>query len=335
MPSRLKHFITSQGFTLGLLGAVIAAAAYPELGVKGGPLQTEHTTRIAVFLTFLIQGLSLPTRQIAASATRLKTHLFCQAMIFVVAPALMLGYLYVFGGLLHPGMHPGFIYLATLPTTISSAIVMTSSSGGDSSTALFTTTLSNVLGIFATPALCAALLASDASEGPSLATLMGKLSLLVLLPLLIGQLLRPFAREWAGRSKKRFKRLSNGFIVFIVYAAFCGSVASGIWAQVGAAAVTATVLLVLLFLGLFSTLAWSAGKLLREERPQRIAAFFCSSQKTLAAGVPMASIIFAAGEGSDSAISQGLVILPLMCYHPMQLFLAGFLSPRLAAWSEG
>lgn len=334
MQKRLSSILASQGFTLALIGAVLAAIVYPDLGLKGGPLHTELTTKVAVALTFLIQGLSLPTRQIAASAAKLKLHFFSQAMIFVAAPVLMWGMLLIVGSALHPDIYPGFIYLAVLPTTISSAIVMTSSSGGDSSTALFSTTLSNVLGIFVTPALCTFLLAAEADSGPSLISLIAKLSTLVLLPLVVGQLIRPFVREWAKRSKKLFKRLSNGFIVFIVYAAFCQSVASGVWSEVGASSVVVTLAFVLFFLLSFSYIVWLSSSLLTKEVEQRIAVFFCASQKTLASGVPMASIIFATTNGAESSISTGLVILPLMCYHPLQLFLAGFLSPRFSRLTQ-
>ncbi|MDQ8205475.1 bile acid:sodium symporter family protein [Pelagicoccus sp. SDUM812003] len=334
MPVRIKNLLASQSFTLALVGAVVVAILLPDLGVKGGPLRAELTTKIAVFLTFLLQGLSLPTRQIAASAAKFKIHFYCQVANFVIAPLLMLGYLPLVGMFLIPDIHPGFLYLAALPTTISSAIVMTSSSGGDGSTALFSTTLSNILGIFITPTLCAFLLATGPSQGGSLGELIGKLSLLVLLPIVVGQLLRPFVREWVNRSKKLFKRLSNGFIVFIVYAAFCQSVKNGIWLQIGAPAVLATLVVTLVFLLLFSSVVWFGSKLITSRRPERIAAFFCGSQKTLATGVPMASVIFANQSGSMAAVSIGLIILPLMCYHPLQLILAGLLSPRFTKWAE-
>lgn len=334
MASKASKLFQSQSFTLALLAAVGAAILIPEVGVKGGPLHTEVTTKIAVALTFVIQGLSLPTRQIAASAAKVRLHAFCQASIFLLAPALMLGFLAVFGGWIHPGIAAGFFYLSALPTTISSAIVMTSNSEGDSSSALFSTTLANVLGIFITPLLCAQFLASSTEAGPPLSSLIGKLSLLVLLPLIIGQVLRPFVREWAQASKKLFKRLSNSFIVFIVFAAFSQSVSSGIWGEVGFNAVISTLLLTLLFLFLFSALVWFTSPLASKEMPGRIAAFFCSSQKTLASGVPMASILFASlPAGGDLTI--GLMILPLMCYHPLQLFLAGAVSPYFARLGKG
>lgn len=322
----LTRFLKSQGFTLALIGAVLAAIIMPDLGVKGGPLKTELTTKIAVALTFLIQGLSLPTRQIARSAAKVRLHLFCQVCNFVAAPLLMLGLLFLVQNWIHSGIHSGFIYLAVLPTTISSAIVLTSNSDGDSSAALFSTTLSNILGVLVTPLLCALLLETSSSNGASLGGLIAKLSLLVLLPIVVGQAIRPLFREWVAASKALFKKLSNAFIVFIVYAAFSNSVKNGIWTEIGLPTVMTTLLLALVFLLIFSTFVWLSAPLATANRPERIAAFFCGSQKTLASGVPMASVIFAQ---SQTTVLVGLLILPLMCYHPMQLFLGGALTPFL------
>jgi len=324
---RLHSILKGQGFTLALIGAVVLAALFPGPGAAGGVLRTEVTTKALVALTFLIQGLSLPTRQILSSAAKIKLHAFCQLSNFVLAPLTMLGLLAIFGGYLHEGIYWGAIYLSVLPATISSAIILTGNADGDSSAALFSTTLSNALGVFATPILCSILLkTSGDAELSSLGSLISKLSVLVLLPLAIGQALRRFVRDWATRSKSIFKKTSNGAIVFIVYAAFCNSVENDIWSQVGFGTIISTIIFSLLFLGVFSFLVWIISPLAARDYSERIAAFFCGSQKTLAAGVPMASIIFSSMPELNNSVA-GLILLPLMCYHPTQLFLAGFLAP--------
>jgi len=325
MPSLIK----SQGFTLALVGAVVFAVILPEPGAKGGLLKSEFTSKALVALTFLIQGLSLPSQQILRSAAKARLHAYCQSCNFVLAPLLMLGLLAVIGASLHEGIYIGAIYLSVLPATISSAIIITGNADGDSSAALFSTTLSNVLGVFVTPLLCSILLNTSAgAQISSLGPLIGKLSMLVLLPLAVGQVLRVFVRDWATKSKGLFKKISNGAIVFIVYAAFCNSVLNGFWVEISTATIALTFLLVILFLGLFSTSVWFAAPLAAKGKAERIAAFFCGSQKTLAAGVPMAAIIFTSQ--NNGAAQVGLILLPLMCYHPLQLLLAGFLAPFLS-----
>ena len=54
----------------------------------------------------------------------------------------------------------------------------------------------------------------------------------------------------------------------------------------------------------------------------RIAAIFCGSKKSIAAGIPMAQLIFA----GDPRL--GLILLPLMIYHPLQLVICGVLAER-------
>ena len=59
--------------------------------------------------------------------------------------------------------------------------------------------------------------------------------------------------------------------------------------------------------------------------PERIAVVFCGSRKTLAAGIPVAHLIF----GANPAL--GLILMPLMIYHPLQLAIGGVLAQR---WAE-
>jgi sodium/bile acid cotransporter 7 len=54
---------------------------------------------------------------------------------------------------------------------------------------------------------------------------------------------------------------------------------------------------------------------------------FCGSKKSLASGVPMARLIFGAHPG------LGLILLPLMFYHQLQLFVCSLLAQRYAARS--
>lgn len=334
MPLRSPQFLRRQGFTLALLAAVAAAVGFPELGEKGGPLRPETTTQAAVVLIFLLQGLSLPTRQILASGAKFRLHAFCQLSIFVFSPLLMLGLLLVSNLRISIEMGAGLFFLAALPTTISSAIVMTANCDGDASAALFSTTFSNLIGIAVTPIWCATVLAAPSqSSGIPLTASIGTLASLVLLPLLAGQALRPFVRQRVLRSGKWIKRSCNAMILFIVFAAFCQSVSSGVWQSAGIASLFAVLLLTLVFLVLLSGLVWQASRIASRTPAERIAAFFCGSQKTLAAGIPMASALFA-GASPQAAASLGLILLPLICYHALQLLLGAAVSPYLSALAQ-
>jgi len=68
-----------------------------------------------------------------------------------------------------------------------------------------------------------------------------------------------------------------------------------------------------------------ACRLMRFPIEDRIAVVFCGSKKTLVSGVPMAQIIF----NGDPRL--GLILLPLLVYHPLQLVVSGLLAGR---WSR-
>src|SRR5690606_33272960 len=152
------------------------------------------------------QGLTLPTRQLIRSAGKLRLHLFCQACNFVAAPLLMVGLLLVIGSRIQPEIVAGLLFLAALPTTISSAVALTATSEGDTGAALFSTALSNTIGIVVTPLLCARLLESaDAGAAPPLLPMISSLATLALLPLALGQALRPIARARIDRARRALK----------------------------------------------------------------------------------------------------------------------------------
>jgi sodium/bile acid cotransporter 7 len=60
------------------------------------------------------------------------------------------------------------------------------------------------------------------------------------------------------------------------------------------------------------------------DRPDRIAATFCAPQKTIASGIPLAKAIFGTHPG------LGLILLPILLYHPLQLLVCGAMADRFA-----
>lgn len=322
--------LRGQALTLLLVAAVLAAYLYPWLGAPDGPLNPSTTAKLAVALIFLIQGLSLPVRRLLASAAHFRFHVLCQASNFLLAPALMFLLVYVFKDWIPSSLVPGLLFLSAAPTTISSAIIMTSNSSGNVSAALLSTALSNVLGVFLTPLICMALIDTTSRGDFNLIPVISKLFLLVLVPLLLGQAIRPFLRDRIDASQRMFKRLSNGLIIFIVYTAFCESFELQTWNDLSAPDLWSIALAVSIYLVMLSSGVWFATALLGHDRPLRIAAFFCGSQKTLAAGAPMAALIFA----TSANTSPGLIIIPLMIYHPLQLVLGSLLSPWLASYVQ-
>ena len=318
--------LKNQIFTLTLVAACVMAFLLPEPGATGGLLKSEITVKISVALVFFLQGLNIRSRQILHSATRLRVLLFCQSWNYALAPAIMILLMLVASSWIHPGLRGGLLYLSVLPTTISSAIVLTGSYRGDAATSLFNATLSNLLGVVITPIWCIALFSEASNHFPPIGSLILKIAILVILPITIAQVIRPYLRDRIEAWKPSIRNSSNAMIVFIVYVSFSNSVVNGLWETLSWTSIATAFGFVCLFLLLVSSLVWTSSAIADNQKEQRIAAFFCGSQKTLATGAPMASIIFA----NQSAADQGLVLLPLILYHSLQILLASIVGPRLA-----
>ncbi len=325
------NWLRQQSLTLGLLAAVGLAFWLPEGGMRGGWLRSESTTIWGVVLIFFLQGLSLPTRVLAAGLLNWRLHCFVQSWIFLFAPILMGLLLLGVGPLLAPEVWPGFWYLAILPTTVSSAVALTALAHGNTAGALFNVTLANVLAVILVPLWSLVLISGQVDLGSvELGGLLADLARMILLPLVVGQLVRPWiaTRPVFAVISPWFKTVNNAVILFIVYAAFCNSVQDEGWATYGFDLLIKVFVLSTVFVGAMGALTWWTAKWLPGERDIRIAAFYCASQKSLATGVPMANAIFA-GAAAAGHIDLGLLILPLLISHPLQLLLGGYLAGRL------
>ncbi len=323
--SARQSWIRSNGFLLALIGAVVLAFVFPQGGAKGGLVNPDYVNNGGIALILLLQGLSLAFEKIRSGAGNWRLHLIIQGFTFVIFPLVGLLMDWIVPGIWKSqpqGIRDGFLFLCVLPSTISTSVVLTAVARGNTSGALFNAAASNILGVIFTPLLVHLLMKESGQMSAGFGPLLLKIMLLTLLPFSVGMVVRPLVRAWADANKKWFTRISNAVIVFIVYSAFCDSVKEDVWHRHGAEETLLTVFyVVLLFIGV-SLLVYGTCRALRLGREDMIAAYFCSVKKTLAMGVPLAALIF--GKGGELS----LILLPIMLYHPLQLFVNGVLASR-------
>jgi len=316
------HWIRRHGFILGLLLAVGLAFLVPGPGAHDGILHPDFVNNFGIALILFLQGLSLAFEKIKSGAGNWRLHVIIQSFTFVIFPLVGLGFYFGMPRLwpAEPAaIREGFLYLCVLPSTISTSVVLTSVAHGNTAGALFNAALSNIIGVVLTPLLVHVLMQSTGQSG-ALGPLMVKITLLTLLPFFVGMALRPYVKKWVDHHKPWIARISNAIIIFIVYSAFCDSVAERIWQTHGAGTTAILLLFVLLLFTGMSCLIYYTCRLLGLNREDLITAYFCSVKKTLAMGVPLAMLIF----GSRNDIP--LILLPLMFYHPLQIFINGVLA---------
>lgn len=324
----MQTHLKKHAFTLWLLLGVTLAVIFPEPGAKGGFLQPEFTTKLGVWIIFFLQGLSLPTSELTSGYKPKRLHAFVLSWNYLCFP-LVVGLLLIpLSLILPPELRIGFWLLSILPTTVSSAVVFSTVSGGNTSNAIFATVFSNLLSVLLVPTVAVIYLAAETDANISLAPLFTKLFLLIILPLIIGQIIRKLLPSTASYVSKKAKPLSNWVIIFIVHCAFAQSVQSGFLDKLSGLSILSVIGSTVFILILISQLVWWTSAWLKPTRAQRITAFYCASQKSLATGLPLTTSILAAAPG---AVDTAAVLIPLMCYHPAQLVLAGFLSGRWSA----
>ena len=322
-----KH-LKKHAFTLWLLFAVVLAVLFPAYGSKGGLLYPELSTNIGVWLIFFLQGIALPTSELTSGYSPKRLHAFVLSWNYIIFP-IVVGLLLLPLSLVLPNeLRLGFWLLAILPTTVSSAVVFSTVSNGNTSNAIFSTVFSNLLSVLLVPAVAVAYLSVESGVSLSLSPLFSKLFLLIVAPLILGQLVRKWLPKISASIADRTKGFGNWIIVFIVHCAFAQSVSSGFLIELGLFSIFKVISITILILLVVSQFVWWSSNLFNLSKEQRISAFFCSSQKSLATGLPLTTSILALAPDIVDAAS---VLIPLMCYHPAQLILAGILSNRWGA----
>lgn len=310
-------------FLIGMGVAVALAWLFPDPGARGGVLQPELVTRAGVALIFFLHGLSLSFAALRAGTLLWKLHLVVQSCTFLLFPLLGIGLATVFEGRIAPDLRLGLFYLCALPSTVSSSVAMTAAARGNVAAAVFNATLSSLLGVFLTP-LWIGWMLERGGQPLALGKVVLDLVLWLILPLVLGQLSRPWLGRWAGRNKASINVVDRLTILLLVYTSFCDSVKMGVWTGQGPAIVAGTLAISAILFFAVLGLVGAVSDLLGFSREDRIAAVFCGSKKTLASGVPMAQLIFGSYPG------LGLILLPIMVYHPLQLILSGVLATRWA-----
>ena len=303
-------------FTWLLIGAVALASLLP---ISGVPAQWfSVATNVAIALLFFLHGARLSTDVVIAGFLHWRLQLFILVMTFAVFPLLGLGLGLFSPWLIDEPIYLGILFLCVLPSTVQSSIAFTSIAGGNVPAAICAASTSNILGIFLTPALVALLFSAGGHVGVSF-DMVWKIMLQLFLPFVAGQLLQPFIGNWVRSKKSLLTPFDRGSILMVVYLAFSEAVTEGIWHRLAAQDLALLILVDCLLLAAVLVVTSIGGKLLGFRREDRITAVFCGSKKSLASGVPMASVIFA-GQ------SIGAIVLPLMLFHQIQLMVCAWLA---------
>ncbi len=308
-------------YILLMVATVALASVLPAVGL--GAVVANWAATLAIGILFFMYGAKLSPQAALTGLTHWRLHGVVLGCTFVLFPLIGLSMGFLPERILPRQLYNGLLFLCVLPSTVQSSIAFTSIARGNVAAALCSASASNLIGIFATP-LLAAFLMHTQSGGFSFGVLLDIITQL-LLPFLAGQALRPWINGWLTRHKAPLSFVDRGSILLVIYTAFSEGVVSGVWRQLDLADLGVLIGMSTVLLLLVLTITTAVSRyVLRFPVEDEIVVVFCGSKKSLASGLPMASVLFAGSQ-------VGLIVLPLMLFHQLQLMLCATLARRYGA----
>jgi len=316
-------------FLLGMIACVVLATLFPDIGKTGGTIHADKLSDWGIALIFFFHGLGISRKNLRDGILSWRIHVCVQITTFVVFPIVAFLFCAIVQHFVPADLVLGFYFLGAIPSTISSSVAMTAVARGNVPAAIFNASLSSILGIFLTPLIVGIFTATGSGAGTlPLDETFFNLFILLFLPFLLGQILNPFFYKKILPYKKYINGFDKVVILLLVFSSFADSVANGLWTDYGAWLLVETFVGAAILLAVALTGTTFVARLLKFKKEDEITAVFCGSKKTLAGGVPMAKLIF------GTAPQIGMIVLPIMFYHQLQLLVCTFLANRYAERHE-
>lgn len=306
-------------FIAAILTTIVVAYFFPEAN-DALPLGTISQYGIAGI--FFFYGLKLNFTQLKIGLSNWKLHTVVQGITFLIFPLLAL-IIYPFISHEYHELWLALFFLCALPSTVSSSVVMVSIAEGNIPAAIFNASISGLIGIFITPFWMGLFINAQGGDF-EFSTVLSKLVIQILLPVMAGMLMNRFWGNWAERNKKKLANFDKSIILLIVYKSFSTSFEEDIFSNMPLPALIimagAVMSLFLITYGFISKLSnW-----LHFSREDRITALFCGSKKSLVHGSVFAGVLFA------GMAEAGLYLVPVMLYHAFQLIVVSIIAQRMA-----
>ncbi|WP_216936851.1 MULTISPECIES: bile acid:sodium symporter family protein [unclassified Acinetobacter] len=321
----MLKFLALDRFTILLFVMVVLASVLPVSGQAAEVFGWVTTGAIAIL--FFLHGAKLSREAVVEGIMHWRLHTLVFALTFALFPILGLLAKPVLLPMLGQELYWGFLFMCFLPSTVQSSIAFTSVAHGNVAGAVCSASFSNLIGMFITPVLVAFFILGQSDHGFDPTTSIIQITLLLLVPFILGQVLRPWIYPYMMKMPQIVKIFDQGSILLVVYGAFSSAVVAGLWNEVSLSTLLLLLLACSVLLTIVMLLALYIPRWLGFSRADQKTAFFCGSKKTLASGVPMAQILF---------IGQplGMIVLPIMIFHQIQLMVCGIIANVWAKEAE-
>ncbi|HRO48358.1 bile acid:sodium symporter family protein [Agriterribacter sp.] len=309
-------------FVLALFIAVGVAWFFPQFGSAQSGIPLDAVCSAGIALIFFFYGVKLSPEKIKAGLKNWKLHIVIQAATFIICPLLVLIFYPFLKNEQQEMIWLSVFFLAALPSTVSSSVVMVAMAKGNLPAAIFNASISGLIGIVLTPLWMGLFLQQQGDV--DFLQIYFKLIVEIIIPVIAGTVMQRAIGHWVARYGKQLSVFDKSIIVLIVYKSFAESFSDGTFSgmQWNDLAMICGIS-VALFFALYGII-YCTSKLLAFNKEDMITALFCGSKKSLVHGTVFSKVLF------SNAAFAGFMLLPLMIFHAFQLFMVSYIAGRFA-----
>ncbi len=314
-------------FVLSIIGTILIAYFFPQWGAQKSKIPIDTITAIGISLIFFFYGLKLNSTQLIAGLKNWKLHFLVQSATFVMFPLLVLLCRPLIQNEEQETIWLAFFFLAALPSTVSSSVVMVSMAKGNIPAAIFNASISGIIGIAITP-LWMGLFVNDAQTDFDFTDIYLKLIIQIILPVVLGLLLQHFLGKFAYKHNRRLTLFDKSIILLIIYKSFSESFNGGIFNAVSLLDIGVVFIGVIVLFGIAFYITGFLSRKLKLNTEDQITVQFCGTKKSLVHGTVFSKILF------GNMASVGVILLPLMLFHAIQILLISIVASKLEKRGE-
>lgn len=314
-------------FVLSIIVVVLLAYIFPQFGSKSSPIPLDRIGSIGVSLIFFFYGLKLSPEKIKSGLKNWKLHLVVQACTFLLFPIIILCFYPFLDSENDKNIWLAFLFLASLPSTVSSSVVMVSMAKGNIPAAIFNASISGLIGIIVTP-LWLGLFLNNTAANYDLGDIYMKLIIEVVAPVILGLLLHRYWGSIAHKYNSYLTVFDKSIILLIIYKSFASSFEENVFSEIAAFDFIFIAIGVLSLFYLVYFITGFLSKKLAFSTEDKITAQFCGTKKSLVHGTVFAKILF------PNPSVMGIILLPIMLFHAFQIFIISFMATHIGNREE-
>ena len=317
------HKIKIDKFVLSIIGVIIFAYFFPQWGVSESKIPIDTISAIGISLIFFFYGLKLSPAKLKAGLKNWKLHVLVQSATFLIFPMLVLALRPLIQSEAQETIWLAFFFLAALPSTVSSSVVMVSMAKGNIPAAIFNASISGIIGVALTP-LWMGLFVNDAQTDFDFTAIYIKLIVQIILPVVLGLGLQRYFGAFVQKHSAKLTLFDKSIILLIIYKSFAESFAGKIFSSVSVFDLLLLFVAVLVLFFIVFVLIGFLSRKMNFNKEDQITAQFCGTKKSLVHGTVFSKIIF------GNMASIGIVLLPLMLFHASQILIITIIATRLS-----